>query len=66
MEPNIHVFGVSMILVILCECDGRLVVQEEGGRVEFAREDLGEEGTKPKHILCHMSNGNVLALSGRE
>ena len=66
MEPNIDVFGVSMILVILCECDGRLVVQQEGGRVEFARENLGEEGTKLKHFFCHMSHGNILALSGRE
>ena len=40
MEADVNVLGTCMVLVILCECDGGLVVRKEGSRVEFAGEDL--------------------------
>ena len=66
VKVDVNVFGASMVLVIFGEGHGRLIVRKKGGRVEFAREDLCEEGTKPKCFRCCMSNSNILALSGRE
>ena len=40
MEADVDVLGTRMVLMILCECDGGLVVQKEGGSVNFAGEDL--------------------------
>ena len=40
MKVDADVFGVSMILMIICECDGGLIVQKEGGSIKFAGEDL--------------------------
>jgi len=53
VKGNVDVFGVSMVLVLLCEHDGGLIVRKQGRGIKLNTKELRDDGSKPK--LCRLS-----------
>ena len=64
MEAYVNVLGAGMILMILQECDHRLIVGEEcGGSVEWkGSKHLTNQQVQPQHFFCHVCHSDVLAF----
>jgi hypothetical protein len=61
---HIDVLGPQMVLVIVCECDGGLVIRKESGGGSDVAKDLRDEAAKPKGFLAAVHRCDILALSG--
>jgi len=64
MVAHINVLGLRMVLVVMCECDGSLVITKEYGGGSEVTKDLGDKAAKPEGFLATIRCCNVLALSG--
>ena len=62
--PHVDVLRARVVLVIACECDGRLIVGEQSGGGCDGAENLGDEAAKPQGLLAAMRRRDVLALGG--
>jgi len=64
MVAHINVLGLWMVLVVMCECDGSLVIAKEcGGGSEVAK-DLRDKAAKPEGFLAAMHCCDILTLGG--
>jgi len=64
MVAHINVLGLRMVLIVMCECDGSLVIAEECGGGSEVTKDFGDKAAKPEGFLATMRCCDVLALSG--
>jgi len=64
MVVHINVLGLWMVLVVMCECDGSLVIAKECGGGSEVTKDLGDKAVKLESFLATMSCCNILTLGG--
>ena len=64
MVVHINMLGLWMVLVVICKCNGSLVITKECGRGSKVTEDLGDKAAKPEGFLAAMCCCNILTLCG--
>jgi hypothetical protein len=63
MITYIDVLGLGMVLMVMCECDGCLVVRKECGEGCKLAEHLRDKAAKSKGLLAAMHCYDILTLS---